>query len=109
MATSRRRRVKRLKAQGDSTWLEIVLTEGKNREIRRMLARLGHKVMRLRRTAIGPIELGSTAARQGAALKVEELERLRRRAREPSATSRPERTATSRADAEPIAGAMKPT
>jgi 23S rRNA pseudouridine2605 synthase len=49
--------VKRLKSQGDSTWLRIVLNEGKNREIRRMLARLGHKVLRLRRIALGPIQL----------------------------------------------------
>jgi 23S rRNA pseudouridine2605 synthase len=49
--------VRRLKSQGNSTWLRVVLTEGKNREIRRMLAKLGHKVMRLRRVAIGPIEL----------------------------------------------------
>ncbi|HXD88968.1 MAG TPA: rRNA pseudouridine synthase, partial [Urbifossiella sp.] len=41
----------------NSTWLRIVLTEGKNREIRRMLAQLGHKVMKLRRTAIGPVTL----------------------------------------------------
>ena len=51
------REVRRLKPQGDSTWLRIVLTEGKNREIRRMLAGLGHKVMRLRRVAIGPVRL----------------------------------------------------
>ena len=50
--------VKRLKRQGDSTWLRIVLAEGKNREIRRMLAKLQHKVMRLRRIAIGPVEIG---------------------------------------------------
>jgi 23S rRNA pseudouridine2605 synthase len=49
--------VRRLKSQGNSTWLRVVLTEGKNREIRRMLAKLGHKVMRLRRVGIGPIEL----------------------------------------------------
>jgi 23S rRNA pseudouridine2605 synthase len=48
---------KREKAQGNSTWLRIVLTEGKNREIRRMLAKLGHKLMRLRRIAIGPVML----------------------------------------------------
>src|SRR5688572_16648638 len=35
--------VKRLKKQGNSTWLRIVLAEGKNREIRRMLAKLNHK------------------------------------------------------------------
>jgi len=49
--------VRRLKPQGNSTWLRIVLTEGKNREIRRMLAQLGHKVQKLRRVAIGPVQL----------------------------------------------------
>src|SRR5262249_30245446 len=58
----RARNVRRLKRQGDSTWLRIVLSEGKNREIRRMLARLGHKVLRLRRVAIGPGELGRPSA-----------------------------------------------
>src|SRR5262249_37040791 len=52
------RHVKRLKRQGESTWLRIVLCEGKNREIRRMLARLCHKVLRLKRIAIGPVEIG---------------------------------------------------
>jgi 23S rRNA pseudouridine2605 synthase len=37
--------------------LEIVLNEGKNREIRRILARVGHKVLMLRRLAVGPIKL----------------------------------------------------
>ncbi len=40
------------------TELEIVLSEGKNREIRRILARAGHKVVLLRRIAIGPLRLG---------------------------------------------------
>ena len=46
---------------------EIVLSEGKNREIRRMLARLEHKVMRLKRIAIGPVMLGRLRERQVAA------------------------------------------
>jgi 23S rRNA pseudouridine2605 synthase len=44
--------------QKDSTWLEIVLREGMNREIRRLLARVGHKVVRLVRIGVGPIRLG---------------------------------------------------
>ncbi|HTU90669.1 MAG TPA: pseudouridine synthase [Gemmataceae bacterium] len=71
------RRVRRLKAQGESTWLEIVLNEGKNREIRRMLARLGHKVMVLRRIAIGPVRLDKLRRGKARRLKVEELQRLR--------------------------------
>ncbi len=43
------------------TELEICLTEGKNREIRRVLARLGHKVMVLRRLGIGPLRLANLA------------------------------------------------
>ncbi|MDO4559236.1 MAG: pseudouridine synthase, partial [Planctomycetia bacterium] len=38
--------------------LEIVLNEGRNREIRRVLAKVGHKVHRLVRIAVGPIRLG---------------------------------------------------
>jgi 23S rRNA pseudouridine2605 synthase len=41
-----------------NTWLEIVLDEGKNRHIRRMLAQLGIDVRRLLRVAIGPLRLG---------------------------------------------------
>ena len=74
------KRVKRLKSQGESAWLEIVLSEGKNREIRRMLARLHHKVMRLKRIAIGPVELGRLRSGKSRPLKAEELARLRRAA-----------------------------
>jgi 23S rRNA pseudouridine2605 synthase len=71
------RRVKRLKRQGDSVWLEIVLSEGKNREIRRMLARLGHKVMRLRRIALGPVLLGHLSTGKARRLTRPEVTRLR--------------------------------
>ena len=43
--------------QGQATMLELVLAEGKKREIRRMLSKLGHKVMSLNRVAVGPITL----------------------------------------------------
>ena len=41
-----------------NTWLEIVLDEGKNRHLRRMLDQLGVNVLRLLRVAIGPLRLG---------------------------------------------------
>ena len=44
-----------------STWLEITLTEGRNRQVRRMLASLGLPVLRLLRTQIGPITLQGLA------------------------------------------------
>lgn len=82
----RARRVKRLRKQGESTWLEIVLSEGKNREIRRMLAKLGHKVMRLKRLAIGPVRLGHLKAGKARRLAPKELAALRNAAqrREPA-------------------------
>ena len=50
--------VRMKKAVGDSSYLDIVLNEGQNREIRRLLARVNHKVMRLKRVGFGPIRLG---------------------------------------------------
>jgi 23S rRNA pseudouridine2605 synthase len=47
-----------MKTQGDSTFLEIVLKEGHNREIRRLFARIGHKVLKLQRVAFGPLRIG---------------------------------------------------
>jgi 23S rRNA pseudouridine2605 synthase len=41
-----------------NTWLELVLDEGKNRQIRSMLDHLGITVLRLVRIAVGPLQLG---------------------------------------------------
>ena len=62
-----------------SSVLEITLTEGKNREIRRMLARVGHKVMQLQRVQVGTIKLGKLAPgdfRRLTAAEVADLYRL---------------------------------
>jgi 23S rRNA pseudouridine2605 synthase len=87
----RARRVRRLKRQGESTWLRIVLAEGKNREIRRMLARLGHKVLTLKREAIGPVQLDRLPKGKARRLSGTELEELRetveRKKRQPAARS----------------------
>ncbi len=74
---ARARRVQRLKNQGESTWMRIVLSEGKNREIRRLLARLGHKVLRLKRVALGPVQLDRLPSGKARKLTAPELAALR--------------------------------
>jgi 23S rRNA pseudouridine2605 synthase len=63
-----------------SAVLEMVLDEGKNREIRRMLARLGHKVHQLKRVAVGGLSLGNLLPGQWRQLAWSEVEALRREA-----------------------------
>jgi 23S rRNA pseudouridine2605 synthase len=72
--------VKRLRKQGNSTWMRIVLAEGKNREIRRMLAKLDHKVLRLKRVAIGNVDIGNLQPRKSRQLTTSELKSLKRTA-----------------------------
>ena len=69
-------RVKRRHKQ--STDLEIILDEGRNREIRRILARIGHKVLRLKRTTIGTLRLGDLPIGAHRPLTREEVRNLRR-------------------------------
>ncbi len=50
--------VSRLRDGAKHTFLEITITEGRNRQVRRMLEAVGSKVLKLVRTAIGPIRIG---------------------------------------------------
>jgi pseudouridine synthase len=51
--------VTRLRDSGDHTFLEITISEGRNRQVRRMIEAAGSGVLTLVRTAIGPIHIGS--------------------------------------------------
>ncbi len=51
-------RVERLRESGGKTVFEITITEGRNRQVRRMVEALGAKVLKLVRVAIGPIRIG---------------------------------------------------
>jgi 23S rRNA pseudouridine2605 synthase len=63
-------------ARGGSTWLEIVLTEGKNRQVRRMCRAVGHEVEELVRVRIGGLALGDLPRGAWRALAPEEVARL---------------------------------
>jgi 23S rRNA pseudouridine2605 synthase len=67
-----------------STEMEMVLSEGRNREIRRVLARIGHKVLKLKRIAIGPLRLGKLQPGECRQLTSAEVRRLRQIASTPN-------------------------
>lgn len=72
-------RVRRLEDTPTGTRIELTITEGRNRQVRRMLEAVGSRVLALHRVAIGPIRLGELAqgahrpltAREVRALKAE--------------------------------------
>ena len=74
--------------QRKSTLLEMTLREGKNREIRRVLARVGHKVLRLTRIAVGPVRLGNLPPGAHRKLSHHEVEELRQAVRHRPAEKR---------------------
>ena len=59
-----------------NAWLEVVLDEGRNRHIRRLLSVLGFDVLRLIRVAIGPLALGDLAKSQWRQLTAQEVREL---------------------------------
>ena len=69
--------VRRREDRGKYTWLDVVLTEGKNREVRRMLEAVGFKVLKLVRTRIGPLTLDGLQVGQWRDLTPAEVARLR--------------------------------
>lgn len=62
--------------RGNRTTLLVTLTEGQNREIRRMIARLGYKVRRLKRVSIGPLKLSKMSSGEWRPLTRDEVRSL---------------------------------
>lgn len=75
------RRARLLRSGGKTAWLEIVLDEGRNRQIRRLLAAHGLETRRLVRVAIGPVVLGELAKGAWRRLSDEEIAALAPRGR----------------------------
>jgi pseudouridine synthase len=68
--------VKRLRDSGNHTFLELTITEGRNRQVRRMLEAVGSGVLKLVRTAIGTLEIGGLPIGQHRALTAAEVREL---------------------------------
>lgn len=68
--------IRYLKRANTGSWLEIILDEGRNREIRRMLAAIGHKVRVLKRVSIGPLKLGELPIGAHRPLTAQEIKKL---------------------------------
>jgi pseudouridine synthase len=70
-------KVRRTRAAEQNEWLEITLHEGKKRQIRVMLQRLGHSVLKLIRTSYAGIPLGSLPRGEARLLTPVEVDRLK--------------------------------
>jgi pseudouridine synthase len=70
-------RVERLRETGGRTVFEITITEGRNRQVRRMVEAIGAKVLKLVRVAIGPLVIGGLEIGRCRPLTAEELRALR--------------------------------
>jgi 23S rRNA pseudouridine2605 synthase len=70
------KQVRLIRAGAKNAWLEIVLDEGRNRQIRRLLSGFGIAVLRLVRVAIGPLALGELGKGRWRALDRAEVEAL---------------------------------
>ena len=65
-----------------TAWLRLSITEGRNRQVRRMTAAVGHRTLRLVRVAVGPVSLGDLAPGQWRELGEKEriaLDEMRRK------------------------------
>ncbi len=91
------------KQRPQSTDLDMVLGEGKNREVRRVFAAVGHKVLKLKRVQIGPLKLGELPVGAHRPLAKEEFEKLHEyafatRQKPPKPKRRPAASVTAAAD-----------
>lgn len=78
--------VKRVNKTRDGTWLEVVMREGRKRQIRKVAASLGHPVVQLERVKLGPLELGNLPSGSWRRLTDDEiraLKRIRKQAKPP--------------------------
>ncbi|MDD3895313.1 MAG: pseudouridine synthase [Syntrophomonadaceae bacterium] len=79
-------RVRILKAASDQTLLELIIHEGRKRQVKRMMEAVGHPVIKLKRTAVGFLTLKGLKAGEYRYLSSREAERLMMTSRHPQST-----------------------
>jgi pseudouridine synthase len=62
----------------NNSWVEITIHEGRKRQVRRMFEKIGHPVIKLKRTAINGLKLGSLKPGEVRQLSSEELRLLKK-------------------------------
>jgi pseudouridine synthase len=70
--------VMRVRDSGKYSFIEITIQEGRNRQVRRMIEAVGSKVLKLVRTAIGPLQIGELQIGQYRALNTQEVQAFMR-------------------------------
>ena len=100
-------RARLLRGGARNSWLEVVLDEGRNRHIRRMLEALGVSVRRLVRVAFGPLALGDLRKGGHRALSPEEVSGLSAATRTPSGGGSTEAAEDTRPTARDVTPASK--
>ena len=66
------------KTEGENSWLEVTIREGRKRQVRRMFERVGHPVLKLRRTSIDGVKLGALKPGGLRPLTARELDNIKR-------------------------------
>jgi 23S rRNA pseudouridine2605 synthase len=69
--------VKPLKATAENQWLEMILYEGRNRQVKRMWEKLGYPVLKLKRVGFAGLALGKLKPGESRSLRPREVQRLR--------------------------------
>jgi 23S rRNA pseudouridine2605 synthase len=67
-----------LRQKEKNSWVQVVVTEGRNRLVKRIFAAIGHPVLKLKRVGYGPIRLGNLPIGQFRYLTPEEIEKIKR-------------------------------
>ena len=82
-------KIRLLRTTAQYSWVEIVLHEGKNREVRRIMQKMGHPVNKLKRVAYAFLKIGDLAPGEWRMLTPGEVDRLRKLSRNPKARPAP--------------------